>query len=171
MAEILFPATLCVSVIKSNGLKFEQIPEHGNHNVKNIYVGEEIFAAYVIGWIVSAILMKLNYSFWICTNAFFAVSILIINWGLEMIASWQDLAEYAQAVNLLSQKCFYIGKIKKYVSTADDFAKNLDETVDRVLKKDGLKLWYLYEMPIDKQFQARKELEEMWENARENPKT
>ena len=88
-----------------------------------------------------------------------------------MIASWQDLAEYAQAVNLLSQKCFYIGKIKKYVSTADDFAKNLDETVDRVLKKDGLKLWYLYEMPIDKQFQARKELEEMWENARENPKT
>lgn len=171
LAEIFFPATLCVSVIKSNGLKFEQIPEHGNHNVKNIYVGEEIFAAYVLGGIVSAVLMKLNCSFWTCTNAFFVVSILVINWGLEMIAGWQDLAEYAQAVNLISRKCFYIGDIKRYVDTANGFAKNLDETVDWVSKKEGLRLWYLYEMPIDKQFQARKELEKMWENARENPKT
>lgn len=171
LAEILFPATLCVSVIKSNGLKFEQIPEHGTHNVERIFVGKDIVAAYAIGAILSGIAAKAGFSFWACTNLFFIVSVLILNWCLEMIAGWQDLAEYAQAVNLMTGKCFYIDKINRYTNSAEDFTHTLDSIVDRLSNQNGLKLWYLYDIPKNKQFETREKLKEMWDKAEESPKT
>lgn len=171
LAEVLLPAILCTSVMKSNGLKFEQIPEHGTHNVEKIFVGEDIAAAYAIAGIVSAIASKAGFSFWGCTNLFFIVSILILNWCLEMIAGWQDLAEYAQAVNLMTGKCFYIDKINRYTNSAEDFTHTLDSIVDRLSNQDGLKLWYLSDIPKNKQFEAREKLKEMWDKAEESPKT
>lgn len=171
LAVILFPATLCVSVIKSNGLKFEQIPEHGMHNVEKIFVGQDIFFAYVVSGIISAVSLKAGFSFWACTNLFFIVAVLILNWCLEMIAGWQDLAEYAQAVNLMTGKCFYIDKINRYTNSVEDFTYALDSIVDRSSNQNGLKLWYLYDIPKNKQFEAREKLKEMWNNAENGPNT
>lgn len=171
LAEILFPAVLCTAVMKSNGLKFEQIPEHGTHNVEKIFIGEDIFAAYAIAGIVSAIALKAGFSFWGYTNLFFIVSILILNWCLEMIAGWQDLAEYAQAVNLITGRCFYIGKINRYNNSAYEFTETLDSLVYNFESKKGIKLWYLSEMPKNKQVEAREKLKEMWDKAEESPKT
>lgn len=152
-------------------MKFEQIPEHGTHNVEKIFVGEDIFAAYALGAIFTYAAAKANFSFWACTHLFFVVSIFILNSCLETIAKWQDLAEYAQAVNLMTGKCFYIGKINRYTNSATDFTKTLDSVVDQLSNQNGLKLWYLEDIPKSKQIEARKKLNEMWDNAEEGPKT
>ena len=171
LAEIFFPAALCISVIKSNGLKFEQIPEHGTHNVEKIFVGEDIFAAYALGAIFTYAAAKANFSFWACTHLFFVVSIFILNSCLETIAKWQDLAEYAQAVNLMTGKCFYIGKINRHTDSEEDFTRTLDSVVDQLSNQNGLKLWYLEDIPKNKQFEARKKLNEMWDHAEIGPNT
>lgn len=171
MVEISLPMTLIVAAIENNWLCFEQLPEHGTHNVNNIGYGEELFAVYAISSFFPYVLSKLDFSFWTCTHIFTAVGVIISNYFLEEIAYWQDLAEYVQAVNLISRKGYMIGKVNRFNNEKFEIEKQLDSIVDSICKPGCVGLWYLSEMPIGKRNEAEKILEDVWKNAEENPST
>ena len=171
MVEISLPMTLIVATIENNWLCFEQLPEHGTHNVKNIGYGEELFAVYAISSFFPYILSKMGFSFWTCTHVFTAVGVVISNYCLEQIAYWQDLAEYAQAVNLISRKGYMIGNVNRFNNKKFEIEKQLDSIVDSICKPGGVGLMYLSEMPREKRKEAEKILEDVWKNAEENRTT
>ena len=171
MVEISLPMTLIVATIENNWLCFEQLPEHGTHNVKNIGYGEELFAVYAISSFFPYILSKMGFSFWTCTHVFTAVGVVISNYCLEQIAYWPQKPAYEYADNLISRKGYMIGNVNRFNNKKFEIEKQLDSIVDSICKPGGVGLMYLSEMPREKRKEAEKILEDVWKNAEENPTT
>ena len=81
------------------------------------------------------------------------------------------MAEYAQAVNLISRKGYMIGNVNRFNNKKFEIEKQLDSIVDSICKPGGVGLMYLSEMPREKRKEAEKILEDVWKNAEENPTT